>query len=94
MLLAAATSGLLIGPGAYHRLRFRSHDLEHTIAIGHRMAIAGLASLVCAIGCSIVLAASMLISHGPAVLLGAVAFAFVSTLWFVLPIARRLRDRT
>jgi hypothetical protein len=93
LLLAAAAVGLLIGPSAYHRVQFRTHDLDHTITVGQRMALAGFACLALAIACAVTLAASMLTAQATAIALGLGTLALLATLWFALPIARRVRER-
>lgn len=63
LLFAAVALALLIGPSAYHRLQFRRHDVEHTIEMGHRMAVAGLICPALAIGAGVVVACSTAVSH-------------------------------
>lgn len=93
LLLATLSSGLLIGPGAYHRVRFGQHDLLHTVAISHRMALAGLACLALAIPSAVMTACSLLASSGVAAAIGAGVLAILTTIWFILPLARGIHER-
>jgi amino acid transporter len=88
---AAAVISLLT-PTAFHRVRWRQHDKEVLLRWSNRLALLGLVCLA-ASTCSVVLLFSELFFSGPvAVAITAVTALSVGSLWFALPVARRIRD--
>ena len=82
----------LLTPTAFHRVRWRRHDKEALLRWSNRLALLGLACLAVWL-CSIVLLFSELFFSGPvAVAITAVAALIVGSLWFALPVSRRIRD--
>lgn len=81
MLFGAVASALLIGPSAYHPLRFRPHHVEHTVEMGQ---------VALTIAAGVVVACSMIVTHEVAVVLGTGNLALLGGLWLVLrsPAAR------
>ncbi|HMA48045.1 MAG TPA: DUF6328 family protein [Frankiaceae bacterium] len=90
LLLAAFASALLIGPVAYHRLVFRKRVRSRLVAAGNAMAIAGLALLGLAINGVVLLIADVLFGPLATALMTAGTTAVFVTLWWVLPLSRRL----
>lgn len=93
LLLTAASSVLLIGPTAYHRVRFHQRDREHIVEVAHRFAIAGLATLALAMTAVVLLITDFI--YEDRLLVGATTAAtglMFFVLWCALPVARRLQD--
>jgi putative flippase GtrA len=91
LLLAALSTGLLVGPVAYHRWVFRRHKKGRLLRVGNVMAIAGLMTVGLAVSAAVLLVVSF-VEQGWAVPVIAIAtVAAFATLWFVLPITDRER---
>jgi amino acid transporter len=88
---AAAVISLLT-PTAFHRIRWRQHDKEALLRWSNRLALLGLSCLA-ASTCSVVLLFSELFFSGRvAVAITTVAVLGVGSLWFALPLSRRIRS--
>jgi amino acid transporter len=93
VLSTAASTVLLIATPTYHRFLFRESDKERLLRLSNRMTIAGIACLAVAI-LAVLWLITDLLYEGPAVTAVAVGAAlFVGWLWFLLPLARRVRKR-
>jgi hypothetical protein len=91
LLCSAAASVLLIAPSAYHRINFARRDKRHIVDMAGRFTVLGLVALALAMTGAVLLVSDFLFGPLTAALsVAAVALAFVA-LWFVLPLARRLR---
>jgi Family of unknown function (DUF6328) len=88
-LCAAAATGLLIAPSAYHRLEWRRGDKEHVLVVSNRLVIAGTVFLALAISGSVFLVTDMLFDATSAALVAAVTAAFFGLFWYALPLLRR-----
>jgi hypothetical protein len=89
-LLAAAVSVLLlIAPTARHRLTFRQHDKERIVVSSNRYAIAGLATLACAMTGAVMLITDLLFKKAMVTWVTAILAGLFVTLWFVIPALRR-----
>jgi hypothetical protein len=87
----ACASALLIAPSALHRLRFRDEDKESILLLSNRLAIGGLVLLAVSVATAVYVVVAFL--YGTAAgagLAGGVAL-LLAGLWFVLPLASRLR---
>jgi amino acid transporter len=91
-LAAAAASAFLLAPAAYHRIRWRQRDKEHLLESATRFAIAGLVCLALAIAAATFVVTDVLYETAWAGVVAALVAALLATLWFMIPIARRLRD--
>jgi amino acid transporter len=91
-LATALATALLMTPSAYHRVRFRQSDKERLLRIGNLAAIAGLVFLVLAITGCVFLIGDLLFNAVAAWIVAVVIAAGYGTLWFVLPLVRRLRE--
>lgn len=89
LLSAAAAAGLIIAPVAYHRMLFRRGRKPELVFSAHRMASGGLAFLLVAMVCAVLLAADVVIGRVEAVVVTVVVAAFFILLWGVLPWRRR-----
>ena len=91
LVATTLASALLIAPTALHRLRFRDERKEEILLLSHRLAIAGTTVLAVAIASAVYVVVAFL--YGPwagAALTAAVALVLAG-LWYVLPLASRLR---
>jgi len=93
-LAAAVATVLLIAPTANHRLRWREHDKEHLLRASNRMAIAGLVVLAVAISAAVFLVTDLLYEVPAAAVTAAALAGVLAMFWYVLPLARKLRDHT
>ena len=91
LLLSAAAAACMIGPAAAHRMLFRTGDKAELVRLSNAMTIAGLALLALAIGGSVLLVASKLVSVLAGALMGGAVALLLGLLWFGVPLARRKR---
>jgi L-asparagine transporter-like permease len=89
LVLAAVATALLLAPVAYHRLVFRRHQKRHLVHTANTMAIAGLVAVALAISAAVLLVTGFVDHGAPVVIVSALAFCFLTGLWFVLPLTRR-----
>jgi Family of unknown function (DUF6328) len=89
LLLAAASTALLVGPVAYHRLVFRRQQKEPLVRAASVMATLGLAAVGLAVSGAVLLVASFVARTVPAAIIAALVFCLFGGLWFVFPLARR-----
>ena len=92
LTFTALGSAFLIAPTPYHRIRFRDRDKEAVVRMGNQMAIAGSACLAVAMSCSLFFVTDFLFHSPVPALLTAVVVAVIAVFWYVLPLARELRD--
>jgi len=93
-LSTAVAIALLAAPSSYHRLRFRHGNKEHLVKIGNRLAIAGIAAAAVSLLAVVVLVMDYVVSRGAAIAAAASLFAVVALLWYGLPLAAALIDRS
>jgi hypothetical protein len=89
LLASTAAAGMLIAPVAYHRMLFRRGRKPQLVRSAHRLAAGGLAFLVVAMVCAVLLILDFLIGRTVAVVLSTVAAIWLVLLWGVLPWLRR-----
>jgi hypothetical protein len=89
LLLAAAATGLLIAPTAFHRIHFRSGNKERMLFASNRLAIVGLAFLAAAVACSVLVVMAAIFSFGVAAVMAAGVAAWFVWFWYGLPLVRR-----
>jgi hypothetical protein len=90
---AAASSGFLIAPSAYHRIMFRGHDKKQMITTSNGLAIVGTVLLALAMAFVIYLITDVLFSNTLAAITTALGSALFAGLWFVLPLTRRIKSQ-
>jgi hypothetical protein len=90
LLLAAASTVLLMAPSAFHRIRFRSRDKPMLLRAANVMTIGGLVLLALAMTGAILLIADLLFSRTQAWVVAGAVFAAFAAVWFVLPLTRHL----
>jgi amino acid transporter len=93
-LSTAISVALLTAPSSYHRLRFRAGHKERMVRVGNRLSIAGIAASAVSLEAVVVLVMDVVVSRGAAVAAAAGLFAVVAALWYGLPLAAWLRDRS
>jgi hypothetical protein len=91
VLFAAAAVAFLTAPAAWHRLLFRLGRREEIIGVANGFAVAGLVSLAFAMTGTVLLLGEVIIGGWPAVLLGVLAAALFASLWFAMPLRKRMR---
>lgn len=91
LLLTAVASALLIAPTAHHRIEFRQQDKLHIVKTANKMAIAGLGALALAMVGAVLLVTDFLFGTAATVSVTAVAALLFGTIWYAMPISRRIR---
>jgi hypothetical protein len=92
-LCAAAATGLLIAPSAYHRMEWRQGDKEHLLVVSNRLAIAGTVFLALAISGTVFVVTDMLFDETSAAVVAGVTAAFFGCFWYAMPLLRRATAR-
>jgi hypothetical protein len=99
LLLAAATTVLLVAPVSVHRLVFHTGEKPWVVKVSSRLAVAGLALLCLTLTTVLLLVSDVLFDSTVAVITATVFAAATVTLWFVPPLhrlrsaSRRAADR-
>jgi hypothetical protein len=88
---AAGASVCFIAPTAFHRIVWQHGEKRVLLRVSSALAIAGTVFLAAAITSVMLFITSYLYGSAPAALAGAVLLASLVTLWYVLPLALRLR---
>jgi hypothetical protein len=89
LLSSAASTSMIIGPVAFHRVLFRQRRKPELVRIAHRMASAGLAFLVIAMISSIFLVVDVIQDRTTAYVVGSLVALWFLVWWAVLPWLRR-----
>jgi hypothetical protein len=92
LLCVSAAAVLLIAPSMQHRLLFQRGEKPYLVQMGNRSAIAGGAFLAAGLVGALILLSNVLFGTVAAALVGGVSSVGVSTLWFWVPLRRRLRS--
>jgi hypothetical protein len=95
-LSSAAASGFLITPSLYHRLHWRRdvHDKEAMMVMFNRLVLVGGLLLALSMTCTIFLVTDRLFDTRYAAGVAVAGALVFSSLWFLLPLSRRQRDRS
>jgi hypothetical protein len=88
---AAGASVCFIAPTAFHRIVWQHGEKRVLLRVSSALAIAGTVFLAAAITSVMLFITSYLYGSAPAAFAGAVLLASLVTLWYVLPLALRLR---
>jgi hypothetical protein len=91
LLLAAASSILLMAPSIHHRLLFRRGQKVYLVELGSRLAIAGFSLLALAVSAALFVVADVVEGRTTAWIVLAASLALYGTTWFVVPLRRRSR---
>lgn len=89
VLLAMASTVMLITPSAYHRLNFRRRRKDRILFVANRMVIVGIGFLALALTGVVVLISSVLYGTGAAVAAGTFAGVTMAWFWYGLPLSQR-----
>jgi hypothetical protein len=94
-----ATTGacaFLIAPSVYHRLHWRRDvvDKEEMLRTCNRLAIVGISLLALAMSAAVFVLSSLVFAGTLTVVATGVTVLGFGWLWFLLPLARRWRERT
>ncbi len=89
LILVAAAAFMLMAPPIQHRLLFRHHEKRYLVTVGNRLAIAGMACLGLGFTGILVLISDYVAGGLAPLIVGVLAFAAITTLWFVIPLRRR-----
>jgi Family of unknown function (DUF6328) len=92
LLVVAIAAFLLMAPPIHHRLLFRHGEKPFLIRVGNFMAIGGMILLGVGFVGILVLVSDYVIGGAAPVIVGVLAAATVSGLWFVVPLARRDKE--
>ena len=91
LISTAISTALLIAPSAHHRITFRRQDKHYLVFLANRLTIAGLGFLALAMSGVMLLITDVLYGMTATVIAGSVTVVAFATLWYVVPIVRRLR---
>ncbi len=89
LLCIAIAAGLLIAPSIHHRLLFRRGQKEYLVELGTKLTIIAMVFLTIGLTGIMVLISHVLFGATTAIVVGICAVAFVSGLWFGIPLLRR-----
>jgi hypothetical protein len=89
LVLATASTALLLGPVAYHRLVFRRRQKEGLGRAANLMAILGLVCVGLAVSAAVLLVSSFVATGLAAWLITAFVLVMFGGLWFAFPLTRR-----
>lgn len=92
ILCAIVATALLLGPTAYHRVRWRERDKERMLRTSNVFALVGLAFLAVALVAAIYFVIDFLFRGMFAIVVAAAAGLLILGLWYALPLKRRLAD--
>jgi len=90
--LASIAIVLLVAPVAYHRLLFRRHQVGTLLRAANALAIGGVTAVALAVTGAVLLVASYVEPGTPAIVLSAIIGALFATLWFAMPLTRRVKS--
>jgi hypothetical protein len=93
LLAAVAASVCLIAPTARHRVRFRELDKRWIVESSHRLALAGLGFLCLAMSGAILLISHVVYGSATTAIATAAVFGSTVLVWFIVPLARELKER-
>jgi Na+/melibiose symporter-like transporter len=92
LLSTLAGSVFLIAPSAYHRIRFRDRDKEALLRISNVFAIAGMLFLALGMTAVVFLVTDIIFKGTVTAIVTAATAALFASVWFVLPLVRRIQD--
>jgi hypothetical protein len=90
LICTAISAVLLMAPTAYHRVTFRYQQKRKLVFYANRFAIGGLIFLALAMTGAVTLVTDFLFSTTATVVVTVLAVLAFTTLWFALPLQRRL----
>jgi Family of unknown function (DUF6328) len=90
LLCAAAASAFLIAPTAQHRMLWRRHEKHELLLLGNTLALVGLGFLALAMTGALLMITDVMFKATLVVVVTAGAAALFLTLWYLIPLVRRL----
>ena len=93
LLVVAMAAFLLMAPPIHHRLLFRHGEKPFLIRVGNFMAIGGMIFLGIGFVGILVLISDYVVGGAAPVIVGVLAAATVSSLWFAVPLVRRDEEK-
>jgi hypothetical protein len=93
LVLGAGATALLMAPAAFHRMVFRRRLKRQLVTAANRFALFGLAVLLAAKGCAILLILDVVIGLGPAAAVTAGVVSWFAGVWFAIPAWCRYHNR-
>jgi hypothetical protein len=93
LTFVAVAAFLLMAPPVQHRLLFRHHEKRYLVTMGNRLAIAGNGFLALGFTGILVLLSAYVVGGLAPIVVGVLTFVTIGGLWFVIPLARRARER-
>ena len=91
LLATAAATVLLIAPSAHHRINFRRREKAYIVFLANKLTIIGLGFLALAMSGVVLLITDFLYGTTATVIVTTATVLAFATMWYVLPIARRMR---
>jgi O-antigen/teichoic acid export membrane protein len=92
LLSAACATALIIAPVAYHRMLFRQGKKEKIVRSAQKMATGGLAFVVVAMVCAVLLVTDVVLNRAAAVVISGLTLLLFLLLWFILPARHRVDE--
>ena len=89
LLIVALAAFLLLAPPIHHRLLFRHGEKPFLIRTGNYMAIAGMVCVGLGFIGILILVTDVVVGGAAPVVVGVLAAAIITGLWFVVPLVRR-----
>ena len=90
LLCVATSSVLLMTPSVQHRVLFRRGQKAYLVRTANRLAVISMVFLGLSFIGILVLLSDFVVGGVAAIIVGVVATAGIGTLWFAMPIARRV----
>lgn len=91
IMVSSISIALLVAPVAYHRVLFRRHQIDYLLKVANKLAIWGLVAVGLAVCGAVLLVTSYVEAGIPAGVMVGALVVLIGSLWFVLPLARRLK---
>jgi hypothetical protein len=92
LLIVATSAFLLMAPPVQHRVLFRQGQKRFLVRTANDLALAGMSLLALGFVGILVLLSDVVVGGAAPVIVGALAAAFVTGVWFVLPLVHRGRE--
>ncbi|HYZ80673.1 MAG TPA: DUF6328 family protein, partial [Solirubrobacteraceae bacterium] len=89
LLIVALGAFLLLAPPIHHRLLFRRGEKQFLVEIGNYMAVAGMICVGLGFVGILILISDVAIGGAAPAIVGILAAAVLSGLWFAIPLLRR-----
>jgi O-antigen/teichoic acid export membrane protein len=93
LVCVAAAAALLIAPSMHHRLLFRRQQKDYLVRVGTTVTIVSGGLLTAGLTGILVLISDVLFGGVTAAVAGVLTAAFVSCLWFAVPLHRRRHEQ-